>query len=117
MTARDPNAMPLRHGIHKALDDEATRLIMQSLKGVTSMSAKSDILTPWKEQDRARREILVSSGMPDRSIRQGMYHRAWNARQQHLNSRDGTATARRGGETLAAFVEEHRVTDTYDAEN
>lgn len=100
--------MPLRHGIHKPLEDEATKLIMDSLKGVTSMSAKSDLLTPWKEQDRHRREILVSSGIPDRKIRQGMYHRAWNSRQQHLNSRDGTAPASRGRDALSLFVDEHR---------
>ena len=100
--------MPLRRGVHRPLEDEATRLIMKSLEGVTSMEAKKDILTPWKEADRHRREILVASGFPDRSIRQGMYHRVWNSRQTHLNSRDGSAAVNRSRGALAVFVDERQ---------
>lgn len=85
----------MRYGVHRVLEDEANRLIHQSLKGVTSHSAKSDILTPWKEQERRRREVQVGSGVPDPAIRQGMYGRARNTSLPHLNSRDGVAPPHR----------------------
>lgn len=81
----------LRYGVHRPLEDEADRLIADSLKGVTKHSDKADILTPWKQDDRRKREVYMASGVPDRSLRQGMFHRAWNPKQQHLNSRDGLA--------------------------
>jgi hypothetical protein len=90
---------------------------MESLKGVTSMSAKSDILTPWKEQNRKDRELLVSSGMPDSAIRMGMFHRKWNRDQPHLNSRDGITSARRRETSLAAFVDDYRVDEFGDHDN
>lgn len=79
----------IHSGIHQQLEDAATELIRESLEGVTSMSAKSDILTPWKEVDRRRREVYTSEGVPDGAVRRGMYHRAWNSRHPHLNSVDG----------------------------
>lgn len=81
----------LRFGVHRPLEDEADRLIAESLKGVTKHSDKADILTPWKSDDRRKREVYASGGVPDRSVRQGMFHRAWNPKQQHLNSRDGVS--------------------------
>lgn len=105
----------LRYGVHRPLEDEADRLIAESLKGVTKHSDKADILTPWKQDDRRKREVYTAHGVPDRSVRQGMFHRAWNPRQQHLNSRDGLARhsgmstePERGGGiggTLASFVQ------------
>lgn len=80
-------------GIHPALEQAANELIFGSIKGVTSQSAKADILTPWKEQDRRNREVLTASGSPDASIRRGMYHRAANKARPHLNSREGVAPA------------------------
>lgn len=79
----------LHSGVHQHLDDAATELIRKSLEGVTSMSAKSDILTPWKDQDRKRREVYTEEGVPDGALRRGMYHRAWNSTHRHLNSVDG----------------------------
>lgn len=81
----------VRCGIHPLLEAEANAIIFGSLKGVTSQSAKSDILTPWKEADRRAREVLSSSGSVDPALRRGMYHRAANALQPHLNGRDGVA--------------------------
>jgi hypothetical protein len=85
----------LRSGVCRPLEDYANELIRQSLEGVTSRSAKSDILTPWKEEDRARREILTSTGYADPAVRRGMFRRAWNSRHSHLNSRDGFFPSRR----------------------
>lgn len=79
----------VRSGVHPQLEAEADRLIRESLEGVTSQSAKSDILTPWKEQNRRSREVYPASGSPDSSIRQGMYHREINRTLPHLNSVDG----------------------------
>jgi hypothetical protein len=81
----------LHSGVHQPLDDAATELIRQSLEGVTSMSEKSDVLTPWKEMDRRRREVYTVEGAPDGAVRRGMYHRAWNSSAPHLNSVEGRA--------------------------
>lgn len=81
--------MQLHHGVHPQLEDAATELIRKSLEGVTSMSEKSDILTPWKEVDRRRREVYTTDGVPDGAVRRGMYHRAWNSWYPNLNSAEG----------------------------
>lgn len=81
----------MRYGTHRQLEEEADRLLRESLRGVTSHLAKRDILTPWKEQERRRREVFVSSGVPDPAIRKGMFGRVANTRQTHLNARDGIA--------------------------
>lgn len=82
-------------GVHGPLEDEADRLLHESLKGVTSQSAKSDILTPWKQQDRWSREVMANAGVIDPAIRKGMYHRVANKTLPHLNSRDGHTRASR----------------------
>lgn len=79
----------LHYGIHQQLEDAATALIKESLEGVTSMAAKSDILTPWKEQDRKSREVYNKEGAPDGALRRGMFHRVYNPQYRHLNSMNG----------------------------
>lgn len=79
----------IRSGVYLALEAEADQLLHDMLAGVKSHSEKRDVLTPWKDRDRRSREVYVPSGTPDPSNRLGMYHRAFNAKQQHLNSRDG----------------------------
>lgn len=81
----------VRCGVHPHLEAAANELIFGSLRGVTSQSAKSDVLTPWKEQDRRSREVQSSTGSVDPALRRGMYHRAANTRQTHLNAREGVA--------------------------
>jgi hypothetical protein len=71
------------------LEDEADRLLKESLVGVTSFEEKRDILTPWKEADRRRREILVPSGTPDSALRRGVFGRAYNAARPELNATNG----------------------------
>lgn len=78
-------------GIHPTLEAAANELIFDSIRGITSQKEKSDILTPWKEQDRRNREVLTASGSPDSAIRRGMYHRAANKTKPQLNSREGIA--------------------------
>lgn len=81
--------MQLHHGVHAQLEEAANELIRRSLEGVTSMAEKADILTPWKEMDRRRREVYTAEGKPDGALRRGMYHRVWNSRHRHLNSIEG----------------------------
>jgi hypothetical protein len=92
---RSPTTMRLRHGVCHQLEEEADRLIADSLKGVTSRDAKSDILTPWKLEDRLNREVMTSTGVADPAVRRGMFHRRWNSKHSHLNSRDGFYPVRR----------------------
>lgn len=99
--------MPLRRGAHRLLEEEANRLIRESLRGVTKHSEKSDILTPWKEGERRRREVYVASGAPEAHMRRGMFHRVANATRPDLNSREGIAPPRRGISSLRNFVDGH----------
>ena len=87
--------MRLRHGVCHSLEEEADRLIAESLKGVSSREAKSDILTAWKLEDRMNREILTSTGTADPAVRQGQFNKAWNPKHGHLNSREGFYPVRR----------------------
>lgn len=107
--------MRMHHGVHRVLEDEANRLIKESLRGVTKYRDKSDILTPWKEKNRAKREILTTSGFPEPAIRQGMFNRRHNPARPELNSRDGIAQARdRGLQALQAHVMEYGALPTDD---
>lgn len=102
----------LRYGVHKELEAEADQLLKIDLGRTSSLASRSDILTPSKESLRRRKEILVPSGVPDPSVRQGMYNRAYNSQQVHLNSRDGISSGggarfqgSRSTEGLRSFVE------------
>lgn len=99
----------IRQGIHAGLEREANRLLRESMAEVTKHSEKSDILTPWKEQDRYRKEVYVDGGVPDPATRRGMFHRVANHERPELNSRDGIAPARTRTRTrgLAAHVEDY----------
>ena len=97
----------IRRGIHRPLEEEANRIIKESLAGVTKHSEKSDILTPWKEQARLRREVYVTTGIPDKAVRQGMFNRVSNPLKPELNSRDGVARPRDFGKSLSDFVDQY----------
>lgn len=93
----------IHNGVHLPLEQAANDIIFGSLKGVTSQSAKSDILTPWKEQDRRNREIYTATGVPDAQIRRGMFHRRPNKARPDLNSREGIVrSARSMGQTTGS---------------
>jgi hypothetical protein len=90
MTEAKKREPRVKSGVHEQLEAEADALIFGSIKDVTSRAEKSDILTPWKEKNRKSKEILSRTGHPiDGAIRRGMYHRAYNPAQPHLNSYDG----------------------------
>lgn len=96
--------MRLRHGVCRELEDQATELIRRSLDGVTSRAAKSDILTPWKEEDRYNHEVYTSGGVADPAVRRGIYGRAWNSKHSHLNSRDGHYPVLRAQNGMDTYV-------------
>lgn len=87
------NEVVVHCGVHGPLERAADELIFGALRDVTSQSAKSDILTPWKERDRLSREVYSQAGYVDPAIRRGMYHRPANPLAPHLNSRDGKTPA------------------------
>jgi hypothetical protein len=87
--------MPLRHGTHAPLEEAANEMLRVALRGVRHV--EHDVLTPWKEADRRRRELYVASGTPDAAVRQGCFYRALNTARPELNSRDGIARSRTGG--------------------
>jgi len=96
----------VRFGVYRPLEDEADRIIRESLRGVTAHNAKRDVLSAWKTRDRYSKEVYVPSGTPDPALRRGMYHRAANTTHTDLNSRDGVAAALRGS-SLRSHVESH----------
>lgn len=87
--------MRMRFGVHVLLEEEANRMLRDSLRGVTKRADKSDVLTPWKEAERHRREIYSVGGVPDAALRRGMFHRVINGAKPHLNSREGVAPPER----------------------
>lgn len=104
----------MRYGVNRQLEEQADAILRQSLRGVTAHAEKKDILTPWKQQDRVSREVYVASGIPDPAIRRGIFGRAYNPVQRHLNSREGVAPPLRNiaaidMDTLQSHVERHSV--------
>lgn len=96
--------MPLRRGVHQPLEDAANAIIKKALQGVTRHSEKSDLLTPWKEAERHRREVMVPSGVPDGALRSGIFGRVINPTHPHLNSSEGSVRPRR--KTTSTWDEE-----------
>lgn len=93
------------YGVHKELEALADEMLREAVADLPR-SQKMDILTPWKERDRLSREIYTADGIPDPSVRSGMYNRAWNPRDSHLNSRDGHVRGQRTHENFAYWSEE-----------
>jgi hypothetical protein len=81
----------MRYGRDPDLTAEADRLLRESMAGITRHSDKKDILTPWKQSERYRREVYVASGTPEPSVRKGIFHRSVNRARPDLNSREGLA--------------------------
>lgn len=108
----------MHFGEHPVLEQEANRLIKESMRGSTSHASKSDILTPWKEQDRRGREVYTQSGVADGALRRGVFGRALSPTHPHLNARDGlvpppTERARelQRENTFSSSLAEHVVND------
>ena len=93
------------YGVHAELEAAADEILRQAVAELPR-SQKMDILTPWKERDRLSREIYTAEGMPDSAVRRGMYNRAWNPRDGHLNSRDGHVRGHRTYEVFAYWSDE-----------
>jgi hypothetical protein len=95
----------MHYGIHVELEAAANEWLRQAVADLPR-SQKMDLLTPWKERDRLSREVYTAEGVPDAAVRSGMYIRAWNPRNSHLNSRDGHVRSSRTEETAIYLGEE-----------
>lgn len=74
----------MRYGVAKSLEEEADRLLRESLVGVKSHTAKRDILTASKLKNRMRREVY--SKLPvDGAYRRGTFTKVASP-YSHLNS-------------------------------
>jgi hypothetical protein len=104
----------VRYGLFAPLEQAADELIFGSLQNVTSQAAKKDILTPWKEMDRKRKEVMATSGTVDPAVRRGMYHRVANLAKPYLNSRDGYYPASRRLDGTSHSTAHGSDDDTYD---
>lgn len=79
MSAADaPRVLSLRSGVDYKLEEEADRMLAESRRGVTSMSAKTDYLSKEQLALRQSKEVLNRQGAPDASFMSGMYRRAFN---------------------------------------
>lgn len=105
----------IRQGVHKPLEDLATQMILDDFRRrkITRHADKKDILTPWKQQARYRREVYPESGVADATIRKGIYHRAANRDKPELNSREGFSRPRSNREYSQGLAE-HVVRDRRD---
>jgi len=101
--------MRMHYGVHVGLEEAADELLRQQVASLPR-SQKMDLLTPWKERDRLSREVYNSEGVPDPALRRGMFHRAWNPKQTHLNSRDAHGYQPKI-DTLNLYVSEHGFQD------
>lgn len=110
--------MPLRHGVHAPLEEAANALIYEQVRQIKKHS-ENDILTPWKEKDRRRHELYVTSGIPDPANRLGIFHRVTNPVRPEMNSREGWSRVtpsiyRQQESTLASFIDEHGMDQNHD---
>lgn len=100
--------MAMRFGTHPVLEAAANQILRDSMRGITSIAAKSDILTPKKERMRGEREVLSSTGVVEPTSRRGIYYRDANPSRPDLNSREGVMRPPpRGMSTLEQFVREN----------
>lgn len=82
----------MRHGVNPLLEAEADAILKQATVGQKAAD-KTDILTPWKADNRRGFEIYPNTGVADPAIRSGIFGRAANTSSPHLNSIDGAAPA------------------------
>jgi hypothetical protein len=68
----------LYSGINNDLEEQANAILREGRRGITALSEKKDYLTEEQLSLRQAREVLNSNGVPDPSIRQGLYRRAYN---------------------------------------
>lgn len=95
----------VRHGIHAPLEAAADAILFTHLAKVTRSADKADVLTPWKERDRRKREIFTPNGTPDASLRLGIFNRVENPdpRYRHLNSAQAACPVKNLGSSPASW--------------
>lgn len=65
-------------GINSELEEQANAILREGRRGITALSEKKDYLTEEQLHLRQSREVLNSNGVPDPSIRKGLYRRTYN---------------------------------------
>lgn len=68
----------LYSGINNELEERANAILREGRRGITALSEKKDYLTEEQLNLRQAREVLNANGVPDPSIRQGLYRRSYN---------------------------------------
>jgi hypothetical protein len=88
-----PRLLPLKDGVNYKIEEEANKLLAQSRRGVTALSAKQDYLSEDQLRLRYQREIFNSHGVCDESLVCGLFRRAHNplagSRPSKPHSEDG----------------------------
>lgn len=69
-----------KQGVDEELDELATEILQEDRRrrGVTKHSEMKDWLSPGQIYRRQSREILPTSGVPDKSYVSGLFHRVYN---------------------------------------
>lgn len=65
-------------GVNSELEEQANAILREGRRGITALSEKKDYLTEEQLNLRQAREVLNSNGVPDPSIRQGLYRRVYS---------------------------------------
>lgn len=68
----------LYSGVNSELEEQANAILREGRRGITALSEKKDYLTEEQLSLRQAREVLNSNGVPDSSIRQGLYRRVYS---------------------------------------
>src|ERR1035437_5723011 len=106
----------MKYGIDEKLEERADLLLRDSLEGVFAHHLKKDILTPWKQRDRWRHEVIgFKTGVPEKHERLGMVGRVRNIGRPDLVSRDGLAALTRHRVSRPAWdFAENKLPDGYN---
>lgn len=65
-------------GVNASLEEQANAILREGRRGITALSEKKDYLTEEQLLLRQAREVLNCNGVPDPSICQGLYRRAYS---------------------------------------
>lgn len=85
----------LYQGINYDLEEQANAILRDGRKGITALSEKKDYLTDEQLSLRQAREVLNSNGVPDPSIRKGLYRRSYNPLANNRPRKNGNCEDQR----------------------
>lgn len=97
----------LRSGVSLQLEAMADEIIFSHVRDLPP-AEKMDILTTWKMESRLEKEVFNVLGVADASVRQGIFGRAYNRYQPHLNS------TKSGGNRTKSETPSDEYAESYD---